>query len=229
VAVRLQRKQLAASDRPCVYPITQHTWLDDEKVGEGGRFLSFRNGGTGIAQNVHGELWWHAEDGHALLVGQTLGPGDHFRVWLRDERRVTRWYGAEGYVVYEDVQGVEWQSRFRYEHDGKLVWARLREWKCSSELDDPAEAFPRQVGPTRSCPISRSQGRRCMSSAACRPSRGLPSGYGAPGRFEPPASPFDGSALSRLSYGGSVAPRTVGPPSDRKDVQIPWISRTNRR
>jgi hypothetical protein len=93
---------------------------------------------------VRGELWWHDEDGHARLVGQTLGAGDHFRVWLRDDKRVSRWYGAEGYVVYEDVRGVEWQSRFRYEHDGTLVWAGLRTWNRSSELDDPAEAFPRK-------------------------------------------------------------------------------------
>jgi hypothetical protein len=142
--VRLQVKQLAASERPCVYPITPHKWLEDEHLGNNGRFLSFRNGGTGIARNVRGRLWWHDENGEARLVGQTLGPGDHFRVRLLDEKQVTRWYGAEGYVIYEDVRGVQWQSRFRYEHDGHEVWARLREWKPSSELDDPKAAFPRK-------------------------------------------------------------------------------------
>jgi hypothetical protein len=142
--VRLQGKQLAASDRPCVYPITPHKWLKDERLGDDGRFLAFRNGGTGIAQNVRGEIWWHGEEGHARLVGQTLGPGDHFRVWLRDKKSVGDWYGAEGYVVYEDVRDVEWQSRFRYEHDGKLVWARLCKWNHSSKLDDPDTAFPRK-------------------------------------------------------------------------------------
>jgi hypothetical protein len=142
--VILQTRQLSASQRPCVYPITPHRWLEDERLGDGGRFLSFRNGGTGIAQNVRGELWWHDKDGHAVLVGQTLGPGDHFRVWLLDRKRVTRWYGAEGYVIYEDVRGKEWQSRFRYEHDGKQVWARLEKWDRTAKLGNPQDAFPRK-------------------------------------------------------------------------------------
>lgn len=71
--VEIATEQFAASDRPCVYPITPHTWLEDERLGNDGRFLSFRNGGTGIARNVVGEVWWHDEDGHALLVGQTVG------------------------------------------------------------------------------------------------------------------------------------------------------------
>jgi hypothetical protein len=58
-------------------------------------------------------------------------------------KRVTRWFGAEGYVIYEDVRGVEWQSRFRYEHDGHQVWARLDTWDRTSELDDPEAAYPR--------------------------------------------------------------------------------------
>ena len=139
--VLLQRRQLAASERPCVYPITPSPWLKD--LGGRGRWLAFRNGGPGIAQNVRGELWWHDENGHTVLVGQTLGPGDHFRVWLLDQKRVTRWFGAEGYVIYEDVRGDEWQSRFRYEHDGRQVWARLDEWDRSSQLGDPQVAFPR--------------------------------------------------------------------------------------
>jgi hypothetical protein len=96
--VRLQGEQLAASERPCVYPITPHKWL--AHLGDGGRWLTFRNGGTGIARNVRGRLWWHDKDGKASLIGQTLGPGDHFRVWLRERKEVTRWYGAEGYVIY---------------------------------------------------------------------------------------------------------------------------------
>jgi hypothetical protein len=140
---RQAKQELERADRPCVYPITPHAWLEEERLGAGGRFLSFRNGGRGIAKNVRGEFWWHDTDGHAELVNQTLGPGDHFRVWLRDEKRVTRWYGAEGYVVYEDVSDVQWQSRFRYEHDGKQVWARLDKWGRTSELGPPKSAFPR--------------------------------------------------------------------------------------
>jgi hypothetical protein len=54
--IKLQRDQLAASQRPCVYPITPHTWLEDEHLGERGRFLSFLNGGTGIAQKFRYRL-----------------------------------------------------------------------------------------------------------------------------------------------------------------------------
>ena len=67
--VRLQAQQLAASERPCVYPITPHKWLAHH--GDRGRWLAFRNGGTGIAQNVRGRLWWHDKDGEAKLIGQT--------------------------------------------------------------------------------------------------------------------------------------------------------------
>jgi hypothetical protein len=143
--VTLLAEQLAASERPAVYPITPHEWL--AHLGEGGRWLAFRNGGTGIARNVRGHIWWHTREGSyddARLIGQTLGPSDHFRVWLGDNKRIGRWWGAEGYVVYQDVRGVEWQSRFRYQHSGSNVYARLGEWAPSSSLDDPNEAFPRE-------------------------------------------------------------------------------------
>jgi hypothetical protein len=140
--VRLQGKQLAASERPCVYPITPHKWLRHH--GEQGRWLAFRNGGTGIARNVRGRIWWHVEGGEARLLGQTLGAGDHARLWLDGQKRIAPWFGAEGYVVYEDVRGVQWQSRFRYEHDGHQVWARLCKWDPTSKLDDPEAAFPRE-------------------------------------------------------------------------------------
>jgi hypothetical protein len=99
--VRLQGKQLAASERPCVYPITPHKWLRHH--GEQGRWLAFRNGGTGIARNVRGRIWWHVEGGEARLLGQTLGAGDHARLWLDGQKRIAPWFGAEGYVVYEDA------------------------------------------------------------------------------------------------------------------------------
>lgn len=54
------------------------------------------------------------------------------------------WWGAEGYIVYEDIQGREWQSRFRYESDGSQVWAKLTKWGTSADLGDPAVAFPRE-------------------------------------------------------------------------------------
>jgi hypothetical protein len=140
--VTLQAEQLAASERPAVYPITPHDW--STSLGDGGRWLAFRNGGTGIARNVQGRIWWHVEGGEARLLGQTLGAGDHARLWLDGQKGIARWFGAEGYVVYEDVRGVEWQSRFRYEHSGGQVWARLLAWERSSELDDPELAFPRE-------------------------------------------------------------------------------------
>jgi hypothetical protein len=141
-SVKVQTEQLAASERPCVYPITPHEWL--AHLGEGGRWLAFRNGGTGIARNVRGQLWWHDKSGWAVLVGQTLGPGDQFRVWLLGRKQVSRWYGAEGYVIYEDVRGVQWQSHFRFEHDGHQVWAQLFEWGPTTELGNPATNLPRE-------------------------------------------------------------------------------------
>jgi hypothetical protein len=140
--VELQRRQLAASERPVVYPITPHEWL--ETLGDGGRWLAFRNGGTGIALNVRGRLWSYGDKGGAELIAQTFGADDHARVWLAEERNLRHWWGAEGYVIYEDIQGSEWQSRFRYESDGAQVWAKLTNWGESADLGDPAAAFPRE-------------------------------------------------------------------------------------
>jgi len=138
--VTLQTEQLAASERPCVYPITPHEWL--EHLGDGGQWLAFRNGGTGIARNVRGRIWWHAENGEARLLGQTIGAGDHFRVWLAGREQVGRWFGAEGYVLYEDVRDVQWKSLFRYEHSGGQVFAKLVEWGPTT-ADELELAFPR--------------------------------------------------------------------------------------
>jgi hypothetical protein len=152
--VRLQGEQLAASERPAVYPITPHDWL--ETIGDGGRWLSFRNGGTGIARNVRGKIWWHTEGGEAALLGQTLGANDHARLRVGDQKRIGQWSGAEGYVKYEDVRGVEWQSRFRYEQTEGEVWASLVEWGTTKELGEPtyprpgwAEEGPGEPAPER--------------------------------------------------------------------------------
>jgi hypothetical protein len=59
--VDIATQQLAASERPCVYPITPHEWSNS--LGDGGRWLAFRNGGTGIARNVRGRVWWHDRGG----------------------------------------------------------------------------------------------------------------------------------------------------------------------
>jgi hypothetical protein len=162
--VILQTKQLAASQRPCVYPMTPHKWLAHH--GDGGRWLAFRNGGTGIAQNVRGELWWHDKDGHAVLVGQTLGAGDHFRVWLLDRKRVTRWYGAEGYVIYEDVRGVSGSPAF----DMNMTAAKSGRGSTSG-IAARSSANRRTLsrardGPMRSFPGARNPARRSMKRAA---------------------------------------------------------------
>jgi hypothetical protein len=82
----LLAEQLAASQRPVVFPITPHDWL--EEGGGRGLWLAFRNGGTGVAKNVRGEIWWHhaGEDGVRLL-GATLGAGDHSRIRLDETGR----------------------------------------------------------------------------------------------------------------------------------------------
>ena len=37
-------------------------------------WLAFRNGVTGIARNVRGEIWWHLEGGEAPLLGRRSVP-----------------------------------------------------------------------------------------------------------------------------------------------------------
>jgi hypothetical protein len=94
-SVKIQTRQLAASDLPCVYPITDHTWL--ETRGEGGRWLAFQNGGTGVARNIKGYVRWSVEGGEAALIGQTLGAGQHSRVRVGEEKRIHDWSGVEGH------------------------------------------------------------------------------------------------------------------------------------
>jgi hypothetical protein len=133
-SVRIQTAQLTASDRPYVYPITDHDWL--ASTGDGGQWLSFRNGGTGIARNVSGRIRWPVEGGEAALIGQTLGAGDHARLRVGEQKRIQNWSGVVGNVVYQDTQGDEWQSRFRYEQADGQVWAELIELGLTRDLGD---------------------------------------------------------------------------------------------
>jgi hypothetical protein len=106
-----------------------------QRATEAGGF-AFRNGGTGIARNVRGRIQWPVEGGEAALIGQTLGAADHARLRVGEEKRIENWSGAEGYVVYDDTQGDEWQSRFRYEQAGGQVWAELIELGLTRGLGD---------------------------------------------------------------------------------------------
>jgi hypothetical protein len=139
--------QLKAGERPCVYAITPRGEKWAGHLGDGGRWLAFRNGGPGIARDIRGHVWWHTKylGGYddAALIGQTLGGGDYTRLRLAERKAVERWWGVEGYVVYEDVRGEQWQSRFRYEYSGGEVWARLTDWAPTRKLGDPDAAFPR--------------------------------------------------------------------------------------
>jgi hypothetical protein len=138
--------QLKVGERPCVYPITPAGPKWAGHLGEGGRWLAFRNGGSGIARDIRGHIWWHKNDGghdDAALLGQTLGGNDYTRLRLAKRKAVERWWGLEGYLVYEDVRGDQWQSRFRYEYSGGEVWARLTAWARTKKLGDPDSAFPR--------------------------------------------------------------------------------------
>jgi hypothetical protein len=143
--VELATEQLAVSERSCVYPITPQDW--SLSLGDGGRWLAFRNGGSGIARNARGRVWWHERGGgydETALLGQTLAANDHSRLRLGDGKAVSRWWGVEGFIFYEDVRGNEWQSHFRYEYSGREVWARLLEWGPSEEIGDPYSEFPRK-------------------------------------------------------------------------------------
>jgi hypothetical protein len=106
-----------------------------QRATEAGGF-AFRNGGTGIARNGRGRIQWPVEGGEAALIGQTLGAADHARLRVGEEKRIENWSGAEGYVVYDDTQGDEWQSRFRYEQAGGQVWAELIELGLTRGLGD---------------------------------------------------------------------------------------------
>ena len=138
--------QLKAGERPCVYPITPGGEEWSAHLGDGGRWLAFQNGGSGIARDIRGHIWWHKNDGgsdDAALLGQTLGAGHHTRLRVAKRKAVERWWGLEGYVVYEDVRGEQWQSRFRYEYSGGEIWAKLTAWAPTKKLRDPDKAFPR--------------------------------------------------------------------------------------
>ena len=66
--------------------------------------LAFRNGGSGVAKNVWGQVWWRdfAENmATAMLLGQTLAAGDPTGLRLSDLAQIEDWpSGVGGYVKY---------------------------------------------------------------------------------------------------------------------------------
>jgi hypothetical protein len=135
---RRAKRELDRAERPFLYPITDHTWL--EKDAPTGVRLAFRNGGSGVAKNVRGHVWWPTTDGtiaDAKLVGQTLAGGDHSGIRLAYEHaghRIGSWKKVAGYVIYHDAADKEWTTRFEYEEITGHIAGNVVEWGRSSDL-----------------------------------------------------------------------------------------------
>jgi hypothetical protein len=60
--------------------------------------------------------------------------------------------GRGGYVIYEDVRGVEWQSRFRYEHTATKSGLGSSTGVRHLSSATPRPHFPARAGRTRTSP-----------------------------------------------------------------------------
>jgi hypothetical protein len=137
VLARRAKHELERADRPFLYPITDHRWLAEDAAT--GVRLAFRNGGSGVAQNVHGRVWWATADGAdgAYLIGQTLAAGDHSGIRLAYEHeghRIASWEKVAGYVTYRDTADDEWTTEFDYTLIKGQIAANVVAWGRANRL-----------------------------------------------------------------------------------------------
>lgn len=116
--VQLQREQAEASLRPVVFPVVPFDLARGLGRYEalGNKLIVLRNGGPGLALNVHGEVFWRSETQTLVrraILATTIAAGGTEEAQI-SEHGVTSWANAMGHLDYRDVTGVEWQTRFRF-------------------------------------------------------------------------------------------------------------------
>lgn len=111
----------------------------------GNQVLPLKNGGPGLALNVHGACFVRSTDGgprHSReLHGGTIAAGDTLDARLSDA--VPGWGGVEGFVEFDDLADEKWVTHFRFGHGptNQLVCFHDPPGRVS-ELGDPRRAIP---------------------------------------------------------------------------------------
>jgi hypothetical protein len=124
--IAIERRRIDEAIRPRVFPAPGGGWGDDsgysEDVGGSGwrAVLPVTNGGPGVALNIGAELRWGAG---SQLVAQTiptsLGPGESRELDVNWQSKQSRWGQLLGLLLYSDISGALWRTRFRIYEEGR--------------------------------------------------------------------------------------------------------------
>lgn len=145
--VELQRVQMNLATQPLVYPAVTRAWASrvagSGYDSAGAQLLPLRNGGPGLALNVHGACYitdpTRGTRRSFEIHGGSIAAGEVFDA-RAESPVVSGWSGVDGFVTYEDISGEEWVTHFRFGQGrtGQLIGfhdppARVR------EVGDPRE------------------------------------------------------------------------------------------
>ena len=143
--VALQREQIEASALPNVYPVARHDWawkMDNSRYEGSNRtyLLPVKNGGPGLALNVTGQVCAREYEGMGAyqrsIIAGSIASGDEYDTRL-SEGGVEQWIaGSFGYLRYDDVTGVSWETRFICRGRGTSVYFDVDPPRRTDELDE---------------------------------------------------------------------------------------------
>lgn len=147
--VQLQREQSVAATRPAVYPVPLFDWTRGAgvySVRSTNDVLPIKNGGPGLALNVHGACF--ARDPDSLsrpisleLYAGTLAANESFDATT--ECAVPHgWATVEGFILYNDILGDEWVTHFKcgLGRGGRLIVGHEPPGRVA-DLGDPRDRY----------------------------------------------------------------------------------------
>lgn len=153
---RRAKQQIDAATRPLVYPLVSYEWAQgtagSRYDGRSSEVLPLKNGGHGVAMNVHGACYLPnpppGSPRRSLEVqGGTIAAGDLLDARL-EETLAQGWReGIDGFVVYEDTAGDEWVTHFRFGRGrtGQLVCFHEPPGRVA-DLGDPRLRYKSDLG-----------------------------------------------------------------------------------
>ena len=139
--IGIERRRIEAGQWPRVFPMPLDRWVASRESYSGGqssRVLPIKNGGTGVALNVHGQLDFTGQGGPVVeLVNTSLGANDTIDIVLdwptpeagiywQGEGLIGDWSDCTGWLDYEGVGGESWRTSFRISTEGDRGFRRVR-------------------------------------------------------------------------------------------------------
>jgi type II secretory pathway pseudopilin PulG len=148
--VELQREAMEQGSRAYIFPHAPWDWASGSgfwSTTSPQSRLPLKNGGPGLARNVHGKVYWD-NDGQrssftfVTLFGSSIGPGDEIQARLSASAGAG-WAGAEGYVLFTDLANVEWITEFKFTlGDGNQLDAHHEAPVRTSDFGDIGQHYP---------------------------------------------------------------------------------------